>query len=151
MPQFAYDENEMRFETKFDRGLMLLLVIGAAVTLPLPWVIVRAPRWLAFLPWLIWAYVLLSTLPQYYEILATGLYIRQGVRKALIAYADLVEVTPLTESRSAGVFSLDRVEVVTRQSRAFVIAPRDQECFLEELHCRAPQLRRKGFGIGVGI
>ena len=141
----------MRFQTKFDRWLMVVLVVAAIVSLSLPWVAVRAPRWLAFGPWLLWAYVLLATLPQYYEVRPGGLFIRQGVRKALIPYDALVQLAPRTESRSAGVYSLDRVEVITRDRGTFLIAPREQDRFLDEVARRAPQLQRQGFGLGVGM
>ena len=139
----------MRFQTKFDRGLVIVLVTASLVTLALPWIATRAPRWIAFGPWVIWAYVFLSTLPQYYDLLPEGLRIRQGVRKALIPYEELVEVTPVTESRSAGVYSFERVQVVTRERGTFLIAPRDQTRFLEEVARHAPQLRRKGVGLAV--
>lgn len=141
----------MRFQTKFDTWLVIALAIGMVASLGLPWIAPRAPRWVLPLPWALWAYVLLATLPQYYEVRPEGLFIRQGVRKVLIPYDGLVELTPQTDSSSAGVYSLDRVQVVTQDKGTWVIAPRDQEQFFEAISMRAPQLARKGFGLGVGL
>ncbi|SPE29192.1 exported hypothetical protein [Candidatus Sulfopaludibacter sp. SbA3] len=144
----------MRFSTKFDLWLMVVLVAAAFVSLAWPLIgphHATIPRWVLPLPWLLWAYVLLATLPQYYEVRPEGLFIRQGVRKALIPYDSLVEVQPQTDSRGAGVYSLERIQVVTREQGTFIIAPRDQGGFLEELARRTPLLERKGFGLGVGI
>ena len=141
----------MRFQTKFDSWLVLVLAVGAVITLGMPWMAPASPRILDFLAWPIWAFVLLATLPQYYEVRPDGLFIRQGIRKVLIAYDNLVEVAPQTDSRSAGVYSLDRVQVITRGQGEFVIAPRDQAHFFEELARQAPQLQRKGFGLGVTL
>jgi hypothetical protein len=40
-------------------------------------------------------------------------------------------------------------EVVTRDRDVFLIAPRQQDRFLDELARRAPPLERQGFGMGV--
>jgi membrane protein YdbS with pleckstrin-like domain len=147
----------MRFQTKLDLWLVIVLVVAALASLGLPWILPAggayrhpAPLWVRYAAWLVWAYVLLATLPQYYEVRPEGLFIRQGVRKALIPYDALLEVQPRTDARSAGVYSLDRVQVVTQGRGTFVIAPREQNRFLEELARRAPQLGRKGFGLGAG-
>ena len=53
--------------------------------------------------------MLVNMLPQYYEVRTDGLFIRQGWRKALVRYADLVEPQSTTGARIAGVFSIDRI------------------------------------------
>jgi hypothetical protein len=100
------------------------------------------------LPWPIWSIVLLCTLPQYYEVRPDGLFIRQGWRKVLIAYADLTELQATTDTRSAAVFSMDRMLVGTRDGRSLIIAPADQEGFLAAVAQRCPRLERKGSGLG---
>jgi hypothetical protein len=148
----------LRFKTKFDWWIVAALVLAAFVTLVLPWIRSQsvpgpyhhpAPFWVKSVVWLIWVAVLVCTLPQYYDVRADGLFIRQGWRRVLIPYADLVELQATTDSRSAGVFSMDRMVVVTRDSRTFIIAPADQEGFLEAVSLRCPQLERKGFGLAL--
>ncbi|MBZ5578129.1 MAG: PH domain-containing protein [Acidobacteriia bacterium] len=143
----------MRFSTKFDRWLVALLIVAAAVSLGGPtagWLAHQSPPFPVLLfAWVIWIGVLLATLPQYYEVRDDGLFIRQGWRKALIPYASLVELQPNTDSRSAGVFSTDRLLVVTNKPRTFVIALADQEGFVNQVALKAPHLERKGFGLGL--
>jgi Bacterial PH domain len=142
----------MRFATKFDRWLVVVIAIVAAFSLstvtlglfrqtnPAPWPV-------AFLVWALWLYVAASTLPQYYEVRQEGLFIRQGVRKALLPYESLVEVEVETGSRSSGVFSRERVRIITNQPRRFWIAPADQSGFLDAVARRSPHLVRRGFGL----
>lgn len=139
----------MRFETRFDRWLVVLLILGAIVSgAVLPAIrflaadAYRASHWLSFAPLVIWIVVLASTLPQYYEVRDDGLFIRQGWRKSLIPYASLEEVQAVSDARSAGVFSTYRILVVTRK-RNFVIAVAEEERFLAELFDRSPQLKRR--------
>ncbi len=144
----------MRFETKFDWWIVVALMGAAAVTLPLPALRIlklgthSAPFWLAFFPWLVWAYVLSCTLPQYYDVRPDGLFIRQGWRKILLPYASLAGVQPVSEALSAAVFSTDRVLVTTRQGKSYVIAPAEQSRFLDEIS-RRTLLERKGSGLGL--
>jgi hypothetical protein len=147
----------MRFKTKFDWWIVTALLGGAFATLVLPWVnTARAsdyhhpvPLAIKLLFPVIWMVVLICTLPQYYEVRADGLFIRQGWRHALIPYADLVELSATTDSRSAGVFSMDRLTVMARDSRTFIIAPDDQPGFIDAVQQRCPQLERKGFGLAL--
>jgi hypothetical protein len=149
----------LRFETKFDRWIVAMLAVAAFATLVLPWILPEnsgryhhpAPVWVKLLAWGIWAIALPCSLPQYYEVRDDGLFIRQGWRRVLIAFADLVEVQATSDTKSAAVFSADRVSVVTRDSRTFVIAPADQDAFFDALAQRCPQLSRKGFGLTVTI
>lgn len=143
----------MHVAAKFDRWMVVVLFVGAAVSLGLPthgWIVRHQPPLPAVLPiWLIWIAVLVATLPQYYEVRGDGLFIRQGWRKALIPYASLVELQPNRDARGAGVFSMDRILVVTKESRTFVIAPADPNGFLDAVAQRSPQLERKGFGLAL--
>ena len=150
----------MRFKTKYDWWIVAALIVAAFATLVVPWIGSQsspgpyhhpAPFWMKSVVWLIWVVVLVCTLPQYYEVRADGLFIRQGWRRVLIPYADLVELPAITDSRSAGVFSVDRLLVATRDSRTFIIAPADQEGFLDAVAQRCPQLERKGFGLGLAF
>jgi hypothetical protein len=145
----------MRFATKFDRRMIVMLIIGAAVSLGLPTrsLLVRhqPPLPIALLPWAIWAVVLVAMLPQYYDVRDDGLFIRQGLRKVLIPYASLAEMQPFYDTRSAGVFSCDRMRVVTSQLREYVIAPADADAFLDAVARRAPQLQRKGMGLSLPL
>jgi len=97
----------------------------------------------------LWFIVLSCTLPQHYEVRADGLFIRQGWRKNLIPYASLLEVQSVSDSRSAAVFSADRILIVTQNSKRFVIAVAEDEAFFSELAKRCPQLERRPFGLGT--
>jgi hypothetical protein len=145
----------VRFATKFDRWIVAVMILGAFASLVLPWLSLAggplhhpAPGWVRMLPWPIWIIVLVCTLPQYYEVRPDGLFIRQGWRKVLIAYADLTELQATTDTRSAAVFSMDRMVVTTRDGRSLIIAPADQEGFLAAVAQRCPHLERKGSGLG---
>lgn len=143
----------MRFATKVDRWLAWLLVLAAIVTcLMIPGIRLFAPGaattplWLAFLPLLIWLAALTCALPQYYEVRENGLFVRQGWRKRLIPYASLLGLQPISDSRSAPVFSTDRLLVETREGN-LLIAVAEQERFLAEVSKRCPQLEHTGFGL----
>jgi hypothetical protein len=144
----------MRFATRFDRWLMCLLVPAAALTsIVLPAMRLfkpgahPAPLPLALLPPVLCVFVLAATLPQYYEVRGDGLFIRQGWRKALIPYPSLMELRPTFDARSAPVYSMDRLLVVTRENRRYVIAPADQEGFLAAVAQWAPHLDRRAAGL----
>jgi hypothetical protein len=146
----------MRFATKFDRRLMCLLIPAAVLTcIVLPAMRLfkpgahPAPLPLALLPPVLCVFVLAATLPQYYEVRGEGLFIRQGWRKMLIPYPSLVELQPTFDSRSAAVYSMDRLLVVTRENRRYVIAPTDQSGFLDAVAQFAPQLERRATGLSV--
>ena len=148
----------MRFATKFDRWLVVVLVLAAPVTgVVLPAVHFLAPgahpapRWVVLLSPALWLVGLLCTLPQYYEVREDCLFLRQGWRKSLIPYPSLVELQPMSDSRSAGVFSTDRILVVTQGGKRFLIAPVEQARFLDEVARRTPQLERKGFGLALPV
>jgi hypothetical protein len=128
----------MRFATRFDRWLVVLLVFAALLSCgAVPYLL---PVWLA---------VLSMTLPQYYEVRDNGLFIRQGWRKILIPYASLIELQSVTNSMSAAVFSSQRILIVTKEGRRILIAVAEDDRFLEEVSRRAPQLERKAFGLGL--
>lgn len=146
----------MRFETRFDRWLVVMLILAAAVScVVLPVIRFLAPGpnpgplWFAFTPWVIWLIVVPCALPQYYEVREDGLFLRQGWRKSLIPYASLVELQSRSDSMSAGVFSTDRILVVTKEGKRFLIAVAEDERFLTEVSERCPQLERRNFGLGI--
>jgi hypothetical protein len=144
----------MRFETKYDPWLVALLGLAAILTcIVVPAVRIVAPGshpgplWLTLMPLVLWLIVITCTWPQYYEVRENGLFLRQGWKKSLIPYASLVELQPLSHSRSAGVFSTDPILLITRQGRQFVIAVAQERRFLEEVSKRCPQLERRPFGL----
>jgi len=100
------------------------------------------------MPLAIWLIALPCTLLQYYEVREDGLFLRQGWRKSLSPYASLVELQSMSDSRSAGVFSTDRVLAVTQEGKRFLIAVAEEESFLTEVSKRCPQLERRNFGFG---
>ena len=146
----------MRFTSKFDRWLVIVLILSACVTcviLPAIAFFGPVPRtgipWFALTPVVIWAVMLLATLPQYYEVREDGLFLRQGWRRALIPYPSLTELQSMTDSRSGGVFSADRILLVTREGKRFLIAPAEQKRFLDEVARKTPDLERKNFGLAL--
>jgi len=147
----------MRFETKYDLWIVAVMIGGVALSLVAPAVLFftaagphRLPLWFAVLPWLIWAGVLPCMLPQYYEVRTEGLFIRQGWRKILIPYAALVGIQAVSDARSAGVFSTDRLLVTTREGKCYVIAVAEQRQFLDEVSQKT-LLERRGSGIGLPL
>lgn len=147
----------MRFETKFDRWLVIALVVAACASFSLPASLLKpgphpTPQIVAacLVP-ILWFVVLSSTLPQYYEVRADGLFIRQGWKKSLLPYASLVEAQSVSDSRSAGVFSTDRILIVLQNGKRFVIAVKEEERFFSELARRCPQLERRASGLGTPL
>jgi hypothetical protein len=148
----------MRFATKFDGWLMCLLVPVAVLTcIVLPGMRLfragahPAPLPLTLLPPVLCIFVLAATLPQYYEVRGEGLFIRQGWRKVLVPYPSLVELQPTLDARSAPVYSMDRLLVVTRENRRYVIAPAGQERFLAAVAQWAPHLERRAGGLSTAL
>lgn len=144
----------MRFATRFDAWLVAVLVAAALLSCGLlPGMRFlgptrSAPVWPAVLTWFIWAFAPAATLPQYYETRPAGLFIRQGWRKVLIPYANLVEVQPVTSALSAPVFSTHRILVTSKEGERLIIAVAEEDRFLSEIGRRAPQLERRSFGLG---
>ncbi|HUP05106.1 MAG TPA: PH domain-containing protein [Bryobacteraceae bacterium] len=132
----------MRFRTRFDRWLVVLLVVAAAGCLSAPGAVQIAVA-------AIWAVALGSMLPQYYEIRGDALFIRQGWRKRSIPYPELIGVSSAVDSRSAGVFSSQRLLLTTRAGKRILIPVAEEERLLEELARRCPQLEKKPFGLGM--
>jgi hypothetical protein len=115
----------MRFATRFDRWLVVLLAATAAITcfiLPAFRLLNPALRGLpieiVILPIAIWVVALAATLPQYYEVRGEELFLRLGWRRISIPYEALAELQTMSDSRSAGVFSTERVLVVTQGGEA---------------------------------
>jgi hypothetical protein len=146
----------MRFATRYDRWLVVVLAFSAAFSCGVvPGMRLFAPArhpgpvWLSLIAWPLWLIVLGAMLPQYYEVRQDGLFIRQGWRKILLPYASLIEVQSVSSTMSAGVFSFQRLLVVSADGRRLLIAVRDEDRFLKEVAGRAPQLERRNFGLGT--
>jgi len=145
----------MRFATKFDRGITTLSCAMFLLTgIVMPIQILSAPKgphWLGYLLPAMWAIIVLSCLPQYYEVREDGLFIRQGLRQASLPYESLAELRVTADSRKASVFTNDRLLIGTRAGKQYVIAPAEAERFIDEVARRAPQLERKSFGLGLPL
>lgn len=146
----------MRFSTRYDRWLVMVVVLAAILTCfgePLLAFFAPgshpAPVWLRFLAWPLWILVLACMLPQYYEVRETGLFPRQGWRRTLIPWASVADVQSVSDARSAGVFSTQRLLITTSAARRFVIAVAQEERFLVEVARRCPQLDQRPFGLGI--
>jgi len=146
----------VRFETRFDRWLVVLVVLASIVTcvgLPLLAFLKPGghapPVWVPILPPVLWLIVLSSTLPQYYEVREDGLFIRQGWRKIFIAYPALAGIESTTDTRSSVVFSSDRLLVSTRDGKRYLIAVVEDDRFISEIGRRSPHLAPREFGLGL--
>jgi hypothetical protein len=145
----------MRFRTRFDRSLVIGMTAAAVltcITLPAMRFLAPgdhpAPPWLVFLPLPVWAAVIVSTLPQYYEVRKDGLFLRQGWRRVFIPYAQLAGIQPSSNSQGAAVFSTERIVILTRDGRRHLIAVAEEDKFIDEVAKHCPQLERRGFGLG---
>jgi hypothetical protein len=148
----------MRFQTKFDRWLVVVLFFAAfASCIALPILIYHAsgaylyPALLGLFCWATWLLPLSCTLPQYYEICEDGLFIRQGWKKVLIPYSSLTEVKTWRSFLSAAVFSADRIILSAGAGKSFVIAVVEKERFFVELSARCPQLEKKNTSSGFSL
>jgi hypothetical protein len=90
-----------------------------------------------------WGLVFGFCYPQYYETRETSLTIRAGLRTTRIPYDRITAVRPATDSRSAVAMSLHRV-LVEYDGGEVLIAPANQDLFLDDILRRAPQLSRSG-------
>jgi hypothetical protein len=120
----------MRFATKFDAWIVAGILAGVVVGLILPtynW----ATRHGGSLPWPLLLWLLLA-----YVLV-------------LIPYDCLTEIRTTTDTRSAGVFSTDRVIVATKEPKTYIIAPAEQERFFDEVARRAPHLERRAGGLAL--
>jgi len=145
----------MRFETKYDRAILTILLVVVVCFAGPPVFIYfsdhRAGLGLPLLPPALILITLSFMLPQYYEVRADGLFIRQGWRRVLIPYKSLLELQPTMDLGGNGTFSTDRVRILTAENRRYFIAPAEQERFMKEVSSRAPQLEWKGSGLAVPL
>jgi hypothetical protein len=146
----------MRFNTKFDRWQVVVVILSAVVSCTVvPAILIinfelhSYQSALAFFPLAIWLIILLSMLPQYYELGGNGLFIRQGWHRALLPYASLVELQTMWDLRSSAVYSASRILIVTDAGKRFLIAVAEQERFLAEVSKRCPQLNQNESGLGL--
>lgn len=145
----------MRFETRYDAWLVVVLSVVALEMIVLPFafyfthVVRGAPLLLFLIGPMIMAFVFSLTLPQYYELRDDGMFIRQGWKRALLSYDALRELRAETGVLSAPVFSTRRVYVTVVPGGEWVIAVADEERFLAEVRRRAPQLRQGAGGSNV--
>jgi hypothetical protein len=146
----------MRFETKFDRWQVVLVILSVVVSctvvpavLPNNFELHSYQSALAFFPLAFWLIIIFSMLPQYYELRENGLFIIQGWHRALLPYASLVELQTMSSLYSAAVFSADRILVVMDAGKRFLIAVAEQERFLSEVSKRCPQLIQKESVLGL--
>jgi Bacterial PH domain len=147
----------MRFETKFDRWPVIVLVVTTSLAIVVPASFFlspgpdASPPILAYFFPLVWVAVVSCAWPQYYEVRDGGLFIRQGWRKNVIPYASLVEVQSVSDARTAAVFSTDRIVIVLTSGKRFVIALAEDDRFLSELAKCCPQLERRAFGLSTPL
>jgi hypothetical protein len=147
----------MRFETRYDKWLAGVLIAVGLIVFGQPVAALYfshtghgQPIWPLFLPGpAIYLLVLSATLPQYYELREEGLFIRQGWKKALLAYSALCEVYTVNSVLSAPVFSTHRLQVTAAPGGQFLIAVAEQERFLAEVARRAPQLEQWPSGLRI--
>lgn len=135
----------MRFKTPFDTWLVVVLVVAAVFSVGAP----AGHGAIRAAVVAVWACLLSCTLPQYYDVREDGLFIRQGWRKHLIPYAELLSAESNLDSQSAGVFSSQRILLTTGAGKRILIAVAEEDRFFTELAKRCPQLERKPLGLGT--
>ncbi len=145
---------KLRFATRYDRWLVLS--VACAAVFPFITALSMVPKQpvmllVAMLLAVFWIVVLVSVLPQYYQVRADGLFLRQGWRRTSIPWKLLVQMQTMQDSRSAGVFSTQRVLVVTESGKEHLIAVAEEERFLEEVLMRCPQLEKRPFGLALPL
>jgi len=89
------------------------------------------------------------TLPQYYETRFNGSFLRQGWKRILTPWGSLVQLQSVTDSGGAGLFSTQRILVVSSEGKQRLIAVADEDLFLAEVLKRCPALEKKSFGLGL--
>ena len=137
----------MHFDMKVDTLIGVVLGLSSVATFFVPLVYAcrevvlyhRAPSWMTIFCIAIWLCVIPSTLPQYYALEDDHMFIRQGWHKVSIPYRNISEVKAVYETWSSAVFSADRLVITTTQGKTYVIAPKDQSKFLEELTRHDPR------------
>jgi hypothetical protein len=143
----------MRFETRYDKWLVGVLIATGLILFGLPVALYSnlAARgqvaWTLFFGPVIFVFALSVTLPQYYELREDGLFIRQGWKKALLPYSALCELSTADSVLSAPVFSTHRLLVTAVPGGQFLIAVAEQERFLAEVARRTPQLEQWPSGL----
>lgn len=146
----------MRFKTKFDRWIVCLLIsLMVFAIAPIAFLVLTGsrsvPLVLVLTPAVLGLYVLANGLPQYYEIRADGLFIRQGWRKRLFPYEAIVRCEATLHAQAGPIFSRDQIVIVTGDGQRMIIAPAEQERFLRELREHCPRLEQKAYGIGMPL
>jgi hypothetical protein len=140
-------------KTRYDKWLAGVLIATGLILFCLPaWLYLNPathgkPIWLLLFGPVIFVLALLATLPQYYEVREEGLFIRQGWKKALLAYSALSELSEAESMLSAPVFSTHRLLVTAVPGGQFLIAVAEQERFLEEVARHTPQLEQWPSGL----
>ena len=142
----------MCFRAKFSRLNLALLLNSGILVCVAPLLLMQTGSnpiliILCVAPFLFWCLFLSFHLPQYYELRDGELLLFKGWRKVSIPYASLIELQPYSGER--GLFSRDMMQLITRDSRRFLISPKLEELFIREIAKRCPLLQRKGAGLGI--
>lgn len=90
----------------------------------------------------------LMTFPQYAEFRDAGLFLRSGVRTALIPYASLLAVRRTGYAPPVGyVSTTEPLRVIGEGRKGVTIAVEQESEFLDEVLRRCPQLERWSFNL----
>jgi hypothetical protein len=145
----------MRFETKFDRWIVGLLVFEAAISVVIPAAILltaaepnRPPFWCAILPWLILGLRANLHAAAVLRSAVGGIVHSPRLAQDPDTLCPPVGIQSASNTRRAAVFSTDRLLITTREGKCYVIAPAKQRQFLDEMS-RKTLLERIGSGIGL--
>jgi hypothetical protein len=144
----------MKYPTKVDRWLTVVMAISALVTVSIPICIILSPGISILQVWgtvlfaiCIIGFVAAVSLPTYYEVQSDRLIIRSGLLRWSIQLDEIVSVTPVSNPLSGPAWSLDRLAVRSRHAgkvRTMLISPKQRHEFLQELQARASGLVREG-------
>lgn len=88
-------------------------------------------------------------LPHYFELHQSGLFIRQGWRKRLIAYSSIDKILPV--SRPHDWFSPNRILLILDRGDAVQIAVTEKDRFISEISgmCSSLEQRETSFGLSL--
>lgn len=123
-----------KYPSKIDPWVAALVLV---LTVALGWSAWQSTDWggaALLLAWL--GGLAVITIPCYYVLEDDHLFIRAGVWKWRIPYADIQSVKPSQSMLAGPALSFQRIEIVSGQAGSILISPVDREGFIRALQQR---------------
>jgi hypothetical protein len=139
----------MKFPSKVDTWLVVLLACVVAGVFGVIFFVTQhtptpAPKFVIFVPFLIFGVILWSFKSTYYVIEGSTLTVKSAFMKWRIDIHHIDEITPTRNPMSSPALSLDRLELRYREqgrSRTILVSPSEKGRFLEALRAVSPTIR----------